>query len=103
MHESTATTPDALKASASDPVLRHRHLVDADILEQTMDSLVSTKLRSDHHGNIVTFPEAGKRRIDYIMSRKGMPVVSVSYSVGLIGGDVAQLVEHHAADAGSVP
>ena len=88
MHESTATTPDALKASLSDPVLRHRHLVDADILEQTMDSLVNTKLRSDHHGNIVTFPEAGKRRINYIMSRKDTPVVSchdnTKYSPSLI-------------------
>ena len=76
MHESTATTPDSLKASLSDPVLRHRHLTDADILEQTMDSLVRIKLRSDHHGNIVTFPEGGMRRIDYIMSRKDTPVVS---------------------------
>ena len=76
LHESTATTPDSLKASMLDPVLRHRHLVDADILEQSMDTLADTKLRTDCHGNIVTFPEAGKRRIDYIMSRKDTPVVS---------------------------
>lgn len=75
MHETTATSPDSLKASLADPVLRHRHLTDADIVEQTMDSLVHVKLRTDHHGNVVTFPEAGMRRIDYILSRKDTPVV----------------------------
>ncbi|KAK7114861.1 hypothetical protein V1264_000848 [Littorina saxatilis] len=74
MHETTATSPDSLKASLADPVLRHRHLTDADIVEQTMDSLVHVKLRTDHHGNVVTFPEAGMRRIDYILSRKDTPV-----------------------------
>ena len=80
MHESTATTPDSLKASMLDPVLRHRHLVDADIVEQSMDTLAPTKLRTDGYGNIVPFPEAGRRRIDYIMCRKDTPVVSCCFS-----------------------
>ena len=75
MHESTATAPDSLKASLADPVLRHRHLVDADIEEQTMDSLVNVKLHTDHDGNIVAFPEGGMRRIDYVLTRKDTPVV----------------------------
>lgn len=74
MHESMATSPNSLKASLGDPVLRHRYLVDADIMEQSMDSLVNVKLRTDEHGNIITFPEAGMRRIDYVMSRKDTPV-----------------------------
>ncbi|KAL8615326.1 hypothetical protein ACOMHN_038065 [Nucella lapillus] len=74
MHESMATTPNSLKASLGDPVLRHRYLVDADIEEQSIESLVNVKLRKDEQGNIVTFPEAGMRRIDYVMSRKDTPV-----------------------------
>ena len=64
-----------------DPVLRHRHLVDADIVEQSMDTLAPTKLRTDGYGNIVPFPEAGRRRIDYIMCRKDTPVVSCCFSM----------------------
>ncbi|XP_076470303.1 sphingomyelin phosphodiesterase 5-like [Babylonia areolata] len=74
MHESMAMTPESLKLSLADPVLRHRYIVDADIEEQSMDTLVNVKLRTDKHGNIVTFPEAGMRRIDYVMSRKDTPM-----------------------------
>lgn len=74
MHESMAANPDSLKSSLSDPVLRHRYLVDADIVEQSMNSLVHIKLRTDHQGNIIPFPEAGKRRIDYIVNRKDLPL-----------------------------
>jgi hypothetical protein len=77
MHESMATSPDSLRAALSDQVLRHRYLTDADIQEQSMSSLVHVKLRTDVQGNIVPFPEAGRRRIDYILHKKEIPLVSI--------------------------
>ena len=83
MHESSATDPETLKASLLDPLLRHRYMNDADVMEQSMASLVSDKLRMDELGNLQEFPEGGKRRIDYILHRKDTPVVSKKLSLSL--------------------
>lgn len=84
MHEESARTPESLKAALNDPVLRHRYLVDADVVEQSRKSLVDVRLHTDEHGNVQSFPAGGKRRIDYILHKKEAPIVSIFKSISCI-------------------
>lgn len=77
MHDPSVKSPESLKSSLNDPVLRHRYLLDADINEQSMDTLVKVRLKTDAMGNLLTFPSAGKRRIDYVLYRRDTPVVCI--------------------------
>ncbi|XP_013072416.2 sphingomyelin phosphodiesterase 3-like isoform X2 [Biomphalaria glabrata] len=79
MHDNIVSTPEGLKTVLEDQALRQCHLVDADIVEHCKEAIVTGTVKKDAQGNVLIFPEGGRRRIDYILSGRSSPLNVAGY------------------------
>ncbi|KAL3859764.1 hypothetical protein ACJMK2_009960 [Sinanodonta woodiana] len=72
-------TPEGLQRILKDPCLRENYVINADIQFCSL-SIMYSHPKKDKHGNIVTTPAGGKRRIDLILCRNDCPLRIESYN-----------------------
>ena len=76
LYDPLICTPHGLAHALSDDTLMQTYILDADITMATA-AMAKFLAERDKDGKVVSSPVGGRRRIDYIMPRRGLNVVSV--------------------------
>ena len=77
LYDPSGTTPDSLKESLEDPGMLRWHVLDGDIEEITMAACFEMPPVDGTTGKVIPSECGGRRRVDYVLTRKEDNVVSV--------------------------
>ena len=81
MYDPTGTTPNALKESLEDPGRRRWHLIDGDIEQINISACFVLPPIDGTTGKVIPSECGGRRRVDYVLTRKEDKVVSLLLQV----------------------
>ena len=79
MYDPTGTTPNALKESLEDPGRRRWHLIDGDIEQINISACFVLPPIDGTTGKVIPSECGGRRRVDYVLTRKEDKVVRTSH------------------------
>jgi sphingomyelin phosphodiesterase 3 len=75
VHDALVVTPHGLSHAMTDDILMQTYILDSDITVST-PAIAQYLAKRDERGRVIPSSSGGRRRIDFVMPRKGTKAVS---------------------------